>query len=73
MKANDKRQNYLLDFYPSEGVHFHCQLTAGTFGERQKKYTSTQVYFSQCPQPNAQCPQPNTQCQPPNAQCPTPS
>jgi hypothetical protein len=76
MKARDKRRNYLLDFYPSQGVNFHCELTPGTIEEGQQKNLSGQVYFSQCPNPEArrlaQCPTPSVQCPNPNAQCPAP-
>ncbi len=72
MKSKDERQNYLLDFYPSEGAYLHCHLTAGHFGERQKKYTRKQASFSQCPTPNSQCPNPYSQCPNPYSQCPNP-
>ncbi|MGD2100251.1 MAG: hypothetical protein PVG35_21970 [Desulfobacterales bacterium] len=67
MKTKDERQNYLLDFYPSEGAYFHCQLTAGNFKERQKKYAREQASFSQCPNPYSQCPHPYSQCPAPEA------
>jgi hypothetical protein len=77
MKAREKRRNYLLDFYPSKGVYFHCELTPGTIAEKQKKNLSTQVHVSQCSTPEAerlaQCPTPSAQCPTPSAQCPTPS
>ena len=66
MKANNEGRRYLLDFYPSEGVYFHCQLISGNFGEGQKQYSREQAYFSQCPTPYSQCPTPNSQCPAPD-------
>lgn len=69
MRANDKKSTYLLDFYPSTEVDFHCRLTDSLSGENQINHTGKQI-SSRRPAPDtrqiAQCPQPTTQCPAPS-------